>query len=60
MEVIGEEGIANNRVEFDELFVIQVNPRAPIVPRQFVTIVLKPPSGTPLSLIRVSTPLNPS
>ncbi len=56
MEVIGEEGIANNRVEFDELFVIQINPRAPIVPRQFVTIVLKPPSGTPLSLIRVAPP----
>ena len=56
LEVLGEEGISNNRLEFDELFVIQINPRAPIVPRQFITLVIRPPSGTPLTLIRVAPP----
>lgn len=56
LEVIGEEGISNDRLEFDELFVIQINPRAPIVPRQFITLVVRPPAGTPLSLVRVAPP----
>lgn len=52
--VIGEEGIANNRIELDEQFVIAVNPRAPVVPRQFITIIVQTPSGPPLTLRRVA------
>ncbi len=54
--VEGQEGVANNLVEFDELFIIGLNPRAPIVPGQMITIVLRTPSGTPLTLRRTAPP----
>jgi len=56
LEVQNEAGSPNNRLEFEERLVIRINPKAPLVPRQFVTIIIKPPSGTPLTLRRVSPP----
>jgi archaellin len=56
LEVQNEIGNPNNRLEYEELFVIRINPKAPLVPRQFVTIIIKPPSGTSLTIRRVSPP----
>lgn len=54
VKVINEIGNPNNRLDDKEQFVIRINPKAPLVPRQFVSIVVKPPSGTPLTIRRVS------
>jgi flagellin FlaB len=54
MNVIDEIGAPNNRLEDKEQFVIRINPKAPLVPRQFISIVVKPPSGPSLTLRRVS------
>lgn len=56
VNVINEIGSPNNRLEDKEQFVIRINPKAPLVPRQFISIVVKPPSGTPLTIRRVSPP----
>jgi hypothetical protein len=56
LEVQNEVGSPNNRLEFEERFVIRINPKAPLVPRQFITIIIKPPVGTSLTLRRVSPP----
>jgi hypothetical protein len=56
IEVKNEEGIVNNQLEYDEEFVIRINPKAPLVPRQFIMIVVEPPSGKPLTLRRVAPP----
>ena len=56
LEVQNEVGNSNNRLEYEERFVIRINPKAPLVPRQFITIILKPPSGTSLTIRRVSPP----
>jgi archaellin len=56
LEVQNEVGNPNNRLEFEERFVIRINPKAPLVPRQFITIIIKPPSGTSLTIRRVSPP----
>ena len=37
----------NNRLEYEEKFVIRINPKAPLVPRQLITIIVKPPPGPP-------------
>jgi archaellin len=54
VEVKNEEGIANNQLEYDEEFVIRLNPKAPLVPRQFIMIAIEPPSGKSLTLRRVA------
>jgi archaellin len=54
VKVINEIGTPNNRLEDKEQFVIRINPKAPLVPRQFISIVVKPPSGPPLIIRRVS------
>jgi archaellin len=54
LEVQNEVGSSNNRLEYEERFVIRINPLAPLVPRQFIMIIVKPPSGTPLTIRRVS------
>jgi hypothetical protein len=54
LEVQNEIGRPNNLLEFDKRFVIRINPKAPLVPNQFIMIVIKPPSGTPLTIRRVS------
>ncbi|MFA6226021.1 MAG: hypothetical protein WC620_07585 [Methanoregula sp.] len=56
VKVINEIGNPNNRLEDKEQFVIRINPKAPLVPRQFISIVVKPPSGPPLIIRRVSPP----
>ncbi len=56
MHVRDEIGAPNNRLEDKEQFIIRINPKAPLVPRQFISIVVKPPSGTPLTIRRVSPP----
>ncbi len=56
LEVQNEVGNPNNRIEYEEMFVIRINPKAPLVPLQFITIIIKPPSGTPLTIRRVSPP----
>jgi archaellin len=56
LEVQNEVGNPNNRLEYEERFVIRINPKAPLVPQQFITIIIKPPSGTSLTIRRVSPP----
>jgi len=56
LELQNEVGSPNNRLEFEERLVIRINPRAPLVPQQFITIIVKPPSGTSLTIRRVSPP----
>ncbi len=41
---------ANNRLDDREEFIIEINPKAPIMPGQLVTIAIKPVSGPPLML----------
>jgi archaellin len=54
LSVVNEVGNPNNRLEDQEQFVIRINPRAPLVPRQLMTISVKTPTGTPLTIRRVS------
>ena len=56
VKVTDEIGMPNNRLSDKELFVIRINPKAPLVPRQLISIVVKPPSGPTLTLRRVSPP----
>lgn len=56
IEVKNEESTPNNRLEYDEEFVIQINPKAPLVPRQYIMIVVEPPAGTPMTLRRMAPP----
>ena len=51
-----EIGFSNNRLEYEEKMVIRINPKAPLVPRQFATISLTTPSATSLTLRRVAPP----
>jgi hypothetical protein len=46
--VENETGSPNNLLEPGEQFVLRVNPNAPIVPTQLITIQLIPAGGTPL------------
>ena len=54
LKVNNEIGAPNNRIEDKEQFVIRINPKAPLVPRQFISIVIKLPSGPPLIIRRLS------
>ena len=54
LSVQKEVGNPNNRIEYEEQFVIRVNPKAPIVPNQVITIILKPPTGNPTSIRRIT------
>ena len=54
LSVQNELGNPNNRIEYEEQFVIRINPKAPIVPNQVITILLKPPTGTPTSIRRIT------
>jgi archaellin len=56
LQVLDEVGTPNNRLEYEEKFVIRINPKAPLVPRQLITISVKPPTGTSLTIRRVSPP----
>jgi archaellin len=54
LSVQNEVGNPNNRIEYEEHFVIRVNPKAPIVPNQVITILLNPPTGNPSSIRRIT------
>jgi archaellin len=54
MSVQNEVGEPNNRISYEEQFVIRVNPKAPIVPNQVITILLKPPTGKSTSIRRIT------
>ncbi len=54
--VENEVGSPNNRLDDEERFVIRINPKAPLVPRQIITIEVKPPNGHPLTIRRVAPP----
>jgi archaellin len=54
LSVQKELGNPNNRIEYEEQFVIRVNPKAPIVPNQVITIIIKTPTGNPTSIRRIT------
>ena len=56
VRVENEVGDPNNRLDNEERFVIRINPKAPLVPRQIMTIEIKPPTGRSLSIRRVAPP----
>jgi hypothetical protein len=52
--VLNEAGNPNMRLDYDEQFIIRINPKAPVVPKQVITISVKPTEGKPLVLRRVA------
>jgi len=54
IRVENETGGPNNLLESGEQFVIRVNPNAPIVPTQLITIQMIPAGGTPIAIRRVA------
>jgi archaellin len=56
IRVENEVGSPNNRLDNEERFVIRINPKAPLVPRQIITIEIKPPIGHSLTIRRVAPP----
>jgi len=55
LETRNEAGNPNMRMEFEEQVVIRINPRAPVVPNQVITISVKPYEGKPV-IIRSIAP----
>jgi archaellin len=56
VKVENEIGNPNNRLDNEERFTITINPTAPLVPRQFITIDIKPQNGRSLTIRRVAPP----
>ena len=54
VDTINEIGLQNMRLDYEEQLVIRVNPRAPVVSDQVVTISVRPPEGKPLVIRRVA------
>lgn len=54
VRVMDEAGGPNNLLEHGEQFVIRINPKAPIVPTQLITIQLIPAGGNLLAIRRVA------
>jgi archaellin len=54
IRVENETGGPNNLLESGEQFVIRINPKAPIVPTQLITIQMIPAGGTPIAIRRVA------
>jgi archaellin len=52
--VVKEAGNNNLRLEFEEQFIIRINPKAAIVPNQVITISVRPGEGKPLIMRRVA------
>lgn len=57
LRVENEIGDPNNRLDYEERFVIRINPKAPLVPRQVITIDIKPPTGRSLTIKRFAPPV---
>jgi archaellin len=51
---VNEVGNPNMRLDFEEQFVIRINPKAPVVPNQVITISVKPTEGKPLRIRRIA------
>jgi len=56
IRVDNEVGNPNNRLDNEERFTITINPKAPLVPGQFITIDIKPENGRSLTIRRVAPP----
>ena len=56
IRVENEVGGPNNRLDNEERFIIRINPTAPLVPRQMITIDVKPPGSRSLTIRRVAPP----
>jgi archaellin len=54
IDSVHELGDPNMRLDFEEQLVIRINPRAPVVPNQVITISVKPKDGKALVLRRVA------
>jgi len=54
ISVTGELGGSNNRIEYEERFVLRLNPKAPLVPRQLITISITTEEGKTLTFRRIS------
>jgi archaellin len=54
VRVENEIGNPNNRLDNEERFVIRINPKAPLVPGQMITIDVKPKDGRSLTIRRVA------
>jgi archaellin len=54
IDTINEVGAKNMRLDFEKQLVIRINPKAPVVPNQVITISLKPTDSKPLILRRVA------
>jgi len=54
--VENEVGSPNNRLDYEEQFTITINPKAPLVPGQFISLNIKAPDGRSLSIRRVAPP----
>jgi archaellin len=56
VRVENEVGSPNNRLSFEERFVLRLNPTNPIVPGQVITLLLKPEEGGTLSIRGIAPP----
>jgi archaellin len=56
LNVTNEIGTPNNRLDDQEQFVIRINPWAYLPAKRMVTIVVRTPTGTPLTIRRVAPP----
>ena len=54
IDTVNEAGNPNMRLDFEEQFVIRINPKAAVVPNQVITISVKPSDGKPLVIRRVA------
>jgi len=54
IDTVNEAGNPNMRLDFDEQFVIRINPEAAVVPNQIITISVKPSEGKPLVIRHVA------